>query len=70
MARFRMEDAKNGGYVLTKVSKPSMGKSLEQIREELINSGDIHLANLEKELNDRELSHLIELVKKKGFDRG
>lgn len=47
-----------------------MDKSIEQIRKELINSGDIHLANLEKELNDRELSHLIELVKKKGFDRG
>jgi hypothetical protein len=47
-----------------------MDKSIEQIRKELISSGDIHLANLEKELNDRELSHLIELVKKKGFDRG
>ena len=41
-----------------------MGKSIEEIREELINSGDIHLKKLEKKLNDKELSHLIVLVKK------
>jgi ribosomal 50S subunit-associated protein YjgA (DUF615 family) len=52
--------------ILTETTKGlnTMGKSIEEIRKELINSGDIHLENLEKKLNDKDLSHLIVLVKK------